>query len=98
MIGLGLDEHPPQNSKTFERLLKVSDDRFKNYLVDLGLIVKGKAMEAAATKKKSGEAYNLGYLMAWHEIISLMQSQAAQFKIDLALIGVEEINPERDLL
>ena len=76
----------------------MNDDRFKNYLVDLGLIVKEKAMEAAATKKKSGEAYNLGYLMAWHEIVSLMQSQAAQFKIDLPLIGLEKINPERDLL
>ena len=55
-------------------------------------------MGAAITKSENPEAYNLGYLMAWHEIVSLMQSQATQFNIDLQSIGLEGIDPERDLL
>ena len=76
----------------------MSDDPVKNYLLDLGSIVKEKAMGAAITKSENPEAYNLGYLMAWHEIVSLMQSQATQFNIDLQSIGLEVIDPERDLL
>ena len=37
-------------------------------------------------------------LMAFHEVVSLMQQQAASFGLDLADVALDDIDPERDLL
>ncbi len=76
----------------------MNDNRFANYLLDLGSLVKEKATEAQNRKKQNCEPYDIGYLMAWHEIVSLMQCQAALFGIELSQIGLEGVDPERDLL
>jgi hypothetical protein len=76
----------------------MNEDRLRNYLLDLGSILREKAVAAKHEKQQNGEAYNIGYLMALHEVVSIMQSQADQFGIALDEIGLDGINPEVDLL
>jgi hypothetical protein len=72
------------------------------YLLDLGRLVSERASDAkhdkeAATGAEDG-AYAAGRLMGLHEVVSLMQEQAVAFGIPLKDIGLEGIDPERDLL
>lgn len=76
----------------------MNESRFKNYLYDLGTIVAEKAIHAKRSALDNDDAYSVGYLMALHEMVSLMQSQAKQFDISLQEVGLEGLNPEIDLL
>jgi hypothetical protein len=78
------------------------NDKFKNYLLELGLLLKEKAQEAKKEKDhpvgQSDKDYNIGYLMAFHEVIDLMKQQADAFNINQNDIGLSDINVEKDLL
>lgn len=76
----------------------MNEDRFRNYLLDLGSILRETAVAAKHKEQQNSDAYNIGYLMALLEVISVMQSQAVQFGIALDEIGLEGIDPETDLL
>jgi hypothetical protein len=67
-------------------------------IVDVGreLFNKAKAIKAEAGRSES--VYDKGRHFAYYEVISLMVQQADAFGIDLALIGLEGVDPERDLL
>jgi hypothetical protein len=72
-----------------------------NYLRDLGQLVKQRALEAQREKDAAAGSgrydYELGRLMALHEVVSLMQQQAEAFGLDLAALALDDISPERDL-
>jgi hypothetical protein len=71
------------------------------YTLDLCALLKEKARQAKADSQAASsenKEYLLGRLMAFHEIISLMQQQAEVFGIPLAQLGLHDIDPERDLL
>ncbi len=71
------------------------------YTQDLCALLKEMARRAKAeslTASAKDKEYTLGRLMAFHEVISLMQQQAEAFGIPLAQLGLEDIHPERDLL
>lgn len=72
------------------------------YLHDLGILLKERALEAREEQHlqmdEVNRAYHTGYLMAMHNVISLMQQQADSFGIPTALMRLEDINPDRDLL
>ncbi|MDR6965606.1 hypothetical protein [Shewanella putrefaciens] len=80
----------------------MANEKYKNYVYDLGMLLKEKALEAKATKDRAVNGditdYDLGYLMALHELVSLMQQQAEVFDIELDNIGLGDIDPELDLL
>ncbi len=80
----------------------MSNDKFKNYLYDLGLLLKEKAQAAKNEKdnphNQKDNDYNIGYLMAFHEVIDLMKQQADVFDIKQDDIGLADIDAERDLL
>ena len=71
------------------------------YLRDLAVLLKERAREARQ-QRMDAEAKELGFavgrLMAFHEVISLMQQQADAFGIDRKEIGLNDIEPERDLV
>jgi len=77
---------------------------FKEYLKDLAILLKEKARYAVidrdSKKQDGGPDYDYadGLLMAYHEVISLMQQQAEAFGIPLALVKLDDINPETELL
>ncbi|MFN2629002.1 MAG: hypothetical protein ABR569_10250 [Gaiellaceae bacterium] len=72
-----------------------------NYLRDLGYLLREAALEAKSAAEAApapDRAFQLGRLMAYHEVISLMQQQAHAFELPLARVALEGIDPERDLL
>lgn len=79
-----------------------TDERFKNYVYDLGILLKEKAREAKADKDASNGTnkadYKIGYLMAFHEVVSLMKQQAEVFDIGQGDVGLGDIDPESELL
>ena len=81
---------------------KSDETLMANYLLDLGLLIKEKAFEAKKSRDASmGTAdydYELGHLMAFYEIVSLMQQQADAFGIPLSKVSLENIDPDKDLL
>jgi hypothetical protein len=74
----------------------------ENYLYDLGYLMKEKALQARETMRSSKGSsqydYDSGYLMAYHEVISLFQEQATVFGISLEKLRLEDIDPEKDLI
>ncbi len=80
----------------------MNQNKFKNYLYDLGYFLKEKAKDAKKEKSVSSNSedsiYQEGYLMAYYEVLDLMKQQAKAFNIEDKEIGLEDIDPERDLL
>jgi len=78
-------------------------DTYKHFLFDLGLDIKSRALEAKKSLDKtvSGtEEHSLqfGRVLAYNEVISIMQQNAEGFGIALAELRLEDIVPDRDLM
>lgn len=75
---------------------------YKNYLYDLGPIIMGRALEAKAEKQTahpgSAKDYQAGRLLAFNEVISIMQQQAEGLGISLKDLRLNGIEPDRDLI
>ena len=74
------------------------NDTGMNYLRDLVRLIVQKAREAKKDRDSSNSAYDIGRLMAYHDIVSLIQQQADAFNLSYDEIGLTRIDPERDLL
>ena len=78
------------------------NEQASNYILDLGALLKESAREARAQRdnaERDGSTdFESGRVSAFHEVISLMQAQADAFGIELALISLDDIDAERDLL
>ena len=71
------------------------------FLRDLGALLKEKALSAQQDAAHSGtedRGYKLGFLMAYHEVIALLKQQAEAFGIDVRMLCLHDIDPDRDLL
>jgi hypothetical protein len=76
-------------------------DVHENYLRDLGDLIRrhaGEAKEAVARSQADDLAFQQGRLMAYAEVVSLMQQQAAAFDLPLIDVALDGFDPERDLL
>ena len=80
----------------------MTDEKFKNYMFDLGMLLKDKARAAKKANDcacdEDSISYASGYLMAFHEVIDLMKVQANVFNIKQQDIGLLDIDPESELL
>jgi hypothetical protein len=77
-----------------------SDDAYFLYLKDLVHLAKERARSAkldASAASDDERAFREGVLMGWYSIISTMQSQANAFGIPMQALGLDDIDPERDL-
>ncbi|MHB1133250.1 MAG: hypothetical protein ACYC4L_12825 [Chloroflexota bacterium] len=76
--------------------------RYRDYLWDLGDVIKSRALEAklARVGAKGSPEYEFqsGRLIAVNEVISIMQQQAAGLGIPLADLRLADIEPDRDLI
>lgn len=74
----------------------MDNEKYKNYLGDLGTIAKEYARESIneykAAKGTSEEDYKTGYMMGFHRFITLMQQQADSFDIPLKEIDLADID------
>jgi hypothetical protein len=75
------------------------------YLMDLGQKVKERALEARKEKEATQGPEDAGWrefhatrLLAYFEVVALMQEQAQAFGIPLEDLGLEDLDPFRDLL
>lgn len=76
---------------------------YKFYLRDLGDIIRERALEAKREKAaeragSDGQLLHSGRLLAFNEVISIMQQQAAAFNIPLDELRLDGIEPDRDLV
>jgi len=83
--------------------MKKVDQKYKYYLVDMGPLIIEMALEIKENyirKKKGSPEYEFdaGQLMAYNAIIAFMQSQAEAFDIDLKEIGLDDIDPLKELI
>ena len=77
--------------------------KYKHYLEDLGEIVKTRALEVKEERTKEpqgspGYDFQCGRLVAFNEIVSILQQQAEGFGINLDELNLEDIAPDRDLI
>ena len=77
-------------------------DVHKNYLFDLGYLLREKALEAKqsarAAKGTDAEAYELGKKMAYYEVMSLLVQEAESFQLPIEDLHLEGLDPDRDLI
>ncbi len=79
----------------------MNKDSLENYVKEVFSLIKTDAKKAkleSENSKTEDAKYNSGYLMAYHMVISRMKSQVWVFGLDEAALGLDDIDPERDLL
>lgn len=77
------------------------NEKYNNFIYDLGVLLKDMGVEAAEDYRKvrgeGDESYKLGYLMAFHRVLTLMQQQAENFDISQEEIGMADFDADSDL-
>lgn len=90
-----------QSKSDSRRDVTAMEDKYKNYVLDLGVILKEMSMDASKeyqeSKNTNEESYKLGYLMGFHRVLTLMQQQAEGFCISQKEIGLEGFDADTDL-
>lgn len=76
--------------------------KYENYLFDLGALLKERALEARDEREESPDGslnreFHSGRVMAFNEVISIMQQQADGFDIPLAELHLDGFEPDREL-
>lgn len=74
----------------------------QGFLRDLGHLLRERAIDAKLERARAvdsdDEDMKLGRLMAYYEVLSLIEEQAAAFGLDDAVVGLEGFDAGRDLL
>jgi hypothetical protein len=77
-------------------------DLHRHYIFDLGHLLRAEALSARQTcraaKGTDDEAFQSGRVMAYHEVLSLLISQAQSFGVPIADLNLDGLNPDHDLL
>lgn len=75
------------------------NNKYKDYLMDLGPELKNFAFEAKeAFHNDRTNRFKDGYYCAFHRVISYIMQQAEGFDIDLKELGLDDIDPDKDLI
>lgn len=74
------------------------NNTWQYYVSDLGKLLKERAFDAKTERDAKGGEFELGRLLAYNEVISLMQNQAQVFGLPLEEIGLAGIDPDNDLV
>lgn len=72
-------------------------DKYRNFLHDFGTLVREQAFEATNSAAKT-DLFQQGRALAYYEVISLLLHQAIAFEIPASDIGLNGVDPDRDLL
>ena len=85
--------------QSFVHAEAMTTDRCESYLRDLGCLILERAIEAAGTAQGDRiDQFAAGRSLAYYEVVSLMRNQALAFELDLAVLSLDGVNPERDLI
>ena len=72
-----------------------------NYLRDLGQLLREAGQEAKRSARAATDGdrdFERVKLMAYYEVLSLMQQQAVAFDLPLDDLALDELDPNRDLI
>ena len=80
-----------------------SQNNKRNYLLDLIYIIKNEALVAVkeynnSRAKENDDEYKLGLAHAYSRIVSILLQQTIAFNIPLSKLGLDDINPDKNLL
>jgi hypothetical protein len=79
--------------------MKQDNNKYKYYLEDLGPGLKNFALEAKEDfHNDKNNRFKDGYYCAFHRVISYIMQQAEGFDIDLKDLGLDDIDPDKDLI
>ena len=67
---------------------------YKHYVLDLGYLIREMAVESKRATTEENSGFSMGYMAAFHRVVSLMQQQADAFGISLADIALDGIDPD----
>ena len=99
---LGLHKNPNMDFGEDNWAIDImSKKKIKGYLIDSIKILKNQAIEAkkAAENPKNGdEDYNNGEMGAYREVLSTIKKNISLFDLKQEDIGLEDVDPERDLI
>jgi hypothetical protein len=74
----------------------------KNFILDLIRILRENSIETKARRDTvvapNERIFESGRLIAYNEVISLFQQQAIAFQIPLKELGLENVDPDKDLV
>jgi hypothetical protein len=91
----------PDGEAERHTLCRVTDTH-ANYLRDLGQLVREAGEQAkaraASAQGKDDQVFERGRLMAYYEVLSLMQQQAVAFDLPLEDLALTGLDPDRDLI
>jgi hypothetical protein len=80
----------------------MNDSDYQNFLLEFVQEIIDRSLKASeerkTTKKKEDYDYLLGKIMGYYDFITLMQMDAQTFGIPLKSIGLDKIEPDKDLL
>ena len=80
----------------------VNNDVYKNYAEELGNLMKEYAREAKERRNLADDPMSrehmTGYVMGYHRILSLMIQQADGMLIPLKELGLDDIDPDEELV
>ncbi|MEW6609860.1 MAG: hypothetical protein AB1414_20850 [bacterium] len=81
--------------------MNVDGSKYKCYLFDLGFYIKERALKAKEERNKEipntpGYEFQCGRIIAFNEVISIMQQCAKGFDIPLQDLNMKDIEPDRD--
>lgn len=79
----------------------MTEENISGYLLDTIALLKEQAIEAKRdleNSKKDDFEYNRGHLMSYCAVFSLLKQQAWLFNVNQTEIGLDNLNPEIDLL
>jgi hypothetical protein len=76
----------------------MSNDPAHHLLVDLSRELLSMAQKAQLDAAASGDSYDKGRQFALFEVVSVIKQQAECFGVDVSLLGLDGVDPERDLL
>lgn len=75
----------------------MNNNVYKNYLIDLVKLLIEDAFEAKKSANKEPNEFNNGKVIGYYEVLDTIQNQATAFYIDKNEIGLNKINPDKDL-
>lgn len=71
---------------------------YRNYLRDLGVLIKELAIEAKDQALEKKTDFSTGYMAGFHRVVSLMQQQAEAFNIPIEEVGLNGLDADQDLV
>lgn len=69
-----------------------------NYLLDLGSLLRERAIAAREKAAHSSDDFDLGAAHAYYETLSLLENQAIAFGLPAEDVGLKDFDVDRELL